>query len=50
MSELVQIPKDELFHIPNNCWAFDAVTKQLITERTIPRIREIVLVPKAAGG
>lgn len=48
----VEKKRDGLLYIPDNCWAFDAETKQLVTERTVPveKAHRIMLVPKAAGG
>lgn len=49
----VEKPKENgLFYVPDNCWAFDSETKQLITEKrlTVEQAKRTVLIPKIAGG
>lgn len=52
---LVEVEKprsDGLFYVPDNCWAFDAETKKLVTGKTLTaeQAKRTVLVPKIAGG
>jgi len=48
----VILEEGDVFFIPDNCWAFDAETKQFIVEKSVTKERanKIVLVPKIAGG
>lgn len=41
-----------LFYVPDNCWAFDAETKKLVTEKVLTeeQAKRTVLVPKIGGG
>lgn len=50
--ELVKPRSDGMVVVPDDCWVFDAETKNLVTEKavTVERATKLIVVPKIAGG
>jgi hypothetical protein len=52
-AELISLPKEEEYVVPDNCWAVEILPdgkKVLLTERVVKGGRNIVLLAKIKGG
>jgi len=52
-SELITVPKEEEYIIPDNCWAIEVLPdgkKVMLTERSVKGGRKIFLFAKIKGG